>query len=136
MMNDIPRNEFYLSALQVGARAPRAGARPLRTAAPRQRSAAARLATGGDASRSPPRLSRPQRLVTPESVVLEIGAGSGLLSIIAASLGAKCVIAIEANLHLANVAREIIRANGCAAANEPHLPARRRRRADDPLGAP
>eukprot|EP00962_Isochrysis_galbana_P023977 scaffold7312_cov116-Isochrysis_galbana.AAC.5 len=68
MMNDIPRNEFYLSALQ--------------------------------------------QLVTPETVVLEIGAGSGLLSIIAASLGAKCVVAIEANLHLANVAREIIRSNG------------------------
>jgi protein arginine N-methyltransferase 7 len=68
MMNDIPRNEFYLSALR--------------------------------------------ELVTPETVVLEIGAGSGLLSIIAASLGAKWVVAIEANFHLANVAREIIRSNG------------------------
>jgi len=36
-----------------------------------------------------------RRVVTPESIVLEIGAGSGLLSIIAASLGAKAVIAIE-----------------------------------------
>jgi len=53
-----------------------------------------------------------RRVVTPESIVLEIGAGSGLLSIIAASLGAKAVIAIEANRHLANVAREIIRRNG------------------------
>ena len=53
-----------------------------------------------------------RRVVTPESVVLEIGAGSGLLSIIAASLGAKCVVAIEANRHLAAVAREIIRRNG------------------------
>tara|TARA_B100000795_G_scaffold29355_1_gene19411 strand:- start:294 stop:1235 length:942 start_codon:yes stop_codon:yes gene_type:complete len=44
--------------------------------------------------------------------VLEIGAGSGLLSIIAASLGAKCVVAIEANRHLADVATEIIKRNG------------------------
>jgi len=53
-----------------------------------------------------------RRVVTPESFVLEIGAGSGLLSIIAATLGAKCVVAIEANRHLAAVAREIIRRNG------------------------
>mmetsp|Transcript_34611 Transcript_34611/g.73910 ORF Transcript_34611/g.73910 Transcript_34611/m.73910 type:complete len:423 (-) Transcript_34611:61-1329(-) len=52
------------------------------------------------------------RVVKPDSVVLEIGAGSGLLSIIAASLGAQTVVAIEANHHLANVAREIIRRNG------------------------
>ena len=44
--------------------------------------------------------------------MLEIGAGSGLLSIIAASLGAKCVVAIEANRHLADVATEIIKRNG------------------------
>jgi len=55
-----------------------------------------------------------KRIITPESVVLEIGAGSGLLSIIAASLGAKTVIAIEANRHLSAVAREIIRRNGFA----------------------
>ena len=53
-----------------------------------------------------------QRVVKPDSVVLEIGAGSGLLSIIAASLGAKNVIAIEANHHLAAVAQEIVRRNG------------------------
>ena len=53
-----------------------------------------------------------RRVVTPDSFVLEIGAGSGLLSIIAASLGARCVVAIEANRDLANVAREIIRRNG------------------------
>ncbi|KAL1529390.1 hypothetical protein AB1Y20_000341 [Prymnesium parvum] len=68
MMNDHPRNEFYMSALR--------------------------------------------RVITPGSVVLEIGAGSGLLSIIAASLGAKCVVAIEANHHLARVAQEIVRRNG------------------------
>ena len=53
-----------------------------------------------------------RRVITPESVVLEIGAGSGLLSIIAASLGAKCVVAVEANRHLAAVALEIVRRNG------------------------
>ena len=53
-----------------------------------------------------------RQVIMPESVVLEIGAGSGLLSIIAASLGAKCVVAIEANRHLAAVAREIVRRNG------------------------
>lgn len=52
------------------------------------------------------------RVVNSDSIVLEIGAGSGLLSIIAASLGARTVVAIEANHHLANVAREIIRRNG------------------------
>ena len=52
------------------------------------------------------------KVITPESVVLEIGAGSGLLSIIAASLGAKRVVAIEANQHLAAVAKEIVRRNG------------------------
>ena len=55
-----------------------------------------------------------KRVITKDSVVLEIGAGSGLLSIIAATLGAKCVIAIEANEHLAAVAQEIIRRNGFA----------------------
>jgi len=53
-----------------------------------------------------------RRVITSSSVVLEIGAGSGLLSIIAASLGAKCVVAIEANRHLADVATEIIKRNG------------------------
>jgi len=38
--------------------------------------------------------------------------GSGLLSIISASLGAKHVYAIEANCHLAQLARNIIAANG------------------------
>jgi len=52
------------------------------------------------------------KVITSSSVVLEIGAGSGLLSIIAASLGAKCVVAIEANRHLADVATEIIKRNG------------------------
>ena len=45
------------------------------------------------------------RIISIFRVVLEIGAGSGILSIIAASLGARCVIAIESNQHLAAVAQ-------------------------------
>jgi len=52
------------------------------------------------------------KVVTPETTVLEVGCGSGLLSIISASLGAKHVYAIEANKHLAQLARNIIAANG------------------------
>jgi len=50
--------------------------------------------------------------VTPETTVLEIGTGSGLLSIIAATMGARRVVAVEANKHLAQLARNIIAANG------------------------
>ncbi|KAG8469319.1 hypothetical protein KFE25_007837 [Diacronema lutheri] len=46
------------------------------------------------------------------SVVLEIGAGSGLLSIMAAKAGARLVIAIEANHEMAVLAQQIIAANG------------------------
>jgi protein arginine N-methyltransferase 7 len=50
--------------------------------------------------------------IDPDSVVLEIGAGSGLLSIMAAKAGARRVIAIEANREMAALARQIIAANG------------------------
>lgn len=53
-----------------------------------------------------------KKVITPESCVLEIGAGSGLLSLIAASLGAKQVVAIEANYQLCQLARQIIKVNG------------------------
>ncbi|AAZ12613.1 arginine N-methyltransferase, putative [Trypanosoma brucei brucei TREU927] len=49
--------------------------------------------------------------VTPETGVLEIGAGSGLLSLMAAKLGAKWVVAVEGSEELAKLARENIRAN-------------------------
>eukprot|EP00754_Rhynchopus_humris_P038788 Rhum_TRINITY_DN21393_c0_g1::Rhum_TRINITY_DN21393_c0_g1_i1::g.173813::m.173813/K11438/PRMT7; type III protein arginine methyltransferase len=51
-------------------------------------------------------------IVPGETVCLEVGAGSGLLSCIAAGLGAKQIVAIEANKHLVKLAREIIKANG------------------------
>ena len=53
-------------------------------------------------------------IVTPESIVVEIGTGSGVLSMIAARLGAKHVTAIEANDHLAAIATANFYANGLA----------------------
>ena len=53
-----------------------------------------------------------RKVITPETVVLEIGAGSGLLSIMAARAGAKKVIAIEGNPEIASLARRTILANG------------------------
>jgi len=53
-----------------------------------------------------------ERAITPGSVVLDIGAGTGLLSMMAARAGARQVIACEANPALAELAREIIKANG------------------------
>ena len=52
--------------------------------------------------------------VTPESIVVEIGTGSGLLAMIACKVGAKHVTAIEANRHLADIARMNISKNGMA----------------------
>lgn len=49
--------------------------------------------------------------VNGDSVVLDIGAGSGLLSMMAAREGAKKVYAVEMIKHLADTAREIIKDN-------------------------
>jgi len=51
-------------------------------------------------------------VVTPDSIVVEIGTGSGLLAMIACKAGAKHVTAIEANRHLADIARMNISKNG------------------------
>ena len=51
-------------------------------------------------------------VVGPDTHVLEIGTGSGLLAMIAAKQGAKHVTAVEANRHMAALARRIIEANG------------------------
>jgi protein arginine N-methyltransferase 7 len=51
-------------------------------------------------------------VVSADTHVLEIGTGSGLLAMIAAQCGAKMVTAVEANHHMAALARRIIAANG------------------------
>jgi tetratricopeptide (TPR) repeat protein len=53
-----------------------------------------------------------EKLVTPESYVLDIGAGTGLLSLMAARAGAHKVIACEMLAPLAETATEIIERNG------------------------
>ena len=55
-----------------------------------------------------------KRAVKPDMTVLEIGAGSGILSMLAARAGARRVIACEANPAVAEVARENIARNGYA----------------------
>jgi predicted nicotinamide N-methyase len=51
--------------------------------------------------------------VTPDSVVVDVGAGSGLLSLMAASLGAKRVYSVERRQQLCSqVLTEIVRRNG------------------------
>jgi len=53
-----------------------------------------------------------KKIITKESVVVEVGTGSGLLAMICAQLGAKHVTAIEANRSLAGLARHNMRQNG------------------------
>ena len=43
------------------------------------------------------------KIITPESIVVDVGAGSGLLSCMAAQLGAKKVFAVEKEVMLCNV---------------------------------
>ena len=53
-----------------------------------------------------------EALVKPDSSVFEIGSGSGLLSMMAAKLGAKEVSTCESNLIIAETAKKIIADNG------------------------
>ena len=55
-----------------------------------------------------------RRAVTPQSRVLDIGAGTGLLAMMAARAGAAEVITCEQNAAVAGAAAEIIEANGFA----------------------
>eukprot|EP00754_Rhynchopus_humris_P049844 Rhum_TRINITY_DN8608_c0_g1::Rhum_TRINITY_DN8608_c0_g1_i1::g.28972::m.28972 len=48
------------------------------------------------------------------AVVLDVGSGAGLLSLVAASLGARKVYALEANKELADVSRALVRRNKAA----------------------
>ena len=52
-----------------------------------------------------------EKAVTNDSIVLDIGTGTGLLSMMAARAGAKKVVACEMNKKLAETAKEIIAAN-------------------------
>jgi len=53
-----------------------------------------------------------RRAIVPgQSIVLEIGTGSGLLAMLAARLGARRVVAIEASPHMAALARRNVTAN-------------------------
>ena len=53
-----------------------------------------------------------RRTVTPESIVLEIGTGTGIFALIACQLGARKVYAIEPNNAAIRVAQDIARVNG------------------------
>merc|ERR1719201_3301977 len=53
-----------------------------------------------------------QKVIKPDSLVLEIGTGSGLLAMMAARLGAKHVTTIEANKHLVAISRHHFAVNG------------------------
>lgn len=55
-----------------------------------------------------------KRAVGPEDLVLDIGAGSGLLAMMAARAGAKQVVACEVSPSLAAAAAEVVRSNGMA----------------------
>lgn len=55
-----------------------------------------------------------QKVITPDSVVLDIGTGSGLLSMMAIRAGAKHVYTCEAEQIIAEKAKEIIALNGMA----------------------
>ncbi|HEY0834327.1 MAG TPA: tetratricopeptide repeat protein [Azospirillum sp.] len=55
-----------------------------------------------------------ERAVTPDSLVLEIGTGSGIVSMMAARAGARKVVTCEVNPILARVAAETVALNGYA----------------------
>ena len=52
-------------------------------------------------------------IIPGKTKVVEIGCGSGILSLMAATLGAKSVLAIEGSKELANLARKNIQNNNC-----------------------
>ncbi len=65
-----------------------------------------------DAGRNQAYLNALRHWVQPDSTVLEIGTGSGLLAMMAAQAGAKRVYTIERSERLAETAREIVALNG------------------------
>jgi ribosomal protein L11 methyltransferase len=55
------------------------------------------------------------RVITPGERVLDVGSGSGVLAIVAARLGARAVVALEADPVACETARENVERNGVAA---------------------
>ncbi len=51
-------------------------------------------------------------IITPSSIVVDLGSGSGLLAVMAAQLGARHVFAIEQESSLAEVSRKVACDNG------------------------
>jgi protein arginine N-methyltransferase 1 len=54
-----------------------------------------------------------QRVVRPDAVVLDLGAGTGIFALLACQMGARRVYAIEPDDSI-QVARDLAAANGCA----------------------
>ncbi len=67
----------------------------------------------GDSVRTPAFAKALERVVSPESIVLDIGTGTGIFALLACRLGARRVYAIEPD-SVIEVAREIARDNGFA----------------------
>jgi protein-L-isoaspartate O-methyltransferase len=51
-------------------------------------------------------------IITPSSIVIDLGSGSGLLAVMAAQLGARHVFAVEQESSLAEVSRRVMVDNG------------------------
>jgi hypothetical protein len=51
-------------------------------------------------------------IITPASIVIDLGSGSGLLAVMAAKLGARHVFAIEQESSLAEASRQVVVDNG------------------------
>ena len=52
-----------------------------------------------------------KKVITPDSIVVDVGSGSGLLSLMAAQLGAKKVFSVEQRVELCAIFPEIVAAN-------------------------
>jgi protein arginine N-methyltransferase 1 len=77
-------------------------------------SAPVHIAMLNDRARTDAYLKAIRRVVRPDDVVVEIGTGSGVLAVAAAQAGARRVYAIEVNRRMAEIAREVVHANGVA----------------------
>ncbi|HZU84820.1 MAG TPA: 50S ribosomal protein L11 methyltransferase [Polyangiaceae bacterium] len=66
-----------------------------------------------DPRRMGPYVRALEAVVRPGSVIVDVGAGTGIFSLVACRLGARRVYAIETN-EAVEVARELARENGCA----------------------